>query len=228
MSLPPESIDWMQLDRDLRGLRIGLLLDAGWGLAPDPEVTATVMAAARAFETAGAIVETLAPFVTREMVTGIDRFWRIRAWVDLQSLDADRQRRVLPFIHEWARGGADLSGAAVMKGYSQTLAMRAATVAACQPFDYVLSPVAPMPAFAAELPCPTNDVSRPFEHIAYTLAFNMSEQPAASINAGYTRTGLPIGMQIVGRRFDDLGVLQISRAWEQMRPVQRPWPTPPR
>ena len=226
MSLPPDRIDWMQLDCDLRGLRIGLMLDAGWGLAPDPEVTAVITAAARSFESAGAIVEPLAPFVTREMATGIDRFWRIRAWVDLQAFDAEQQRRVLPFIFEWAQGGADLSGIEVMKGYSQTLAMRAATVAACQPFDYVLSPVAPMTAFAAELPCPTNDAARPFEHIAYTLAFNMSEQPAASVNAGYSAAGLPIGLQIIGRRFDDLGVLQMSRAWEQMRPPQRPWPVP--
>jgi aspartyl-tRNA(Asn)/glutamyl-tRNA(Gln) amidotransferase subunit A len=227
MSLPPERIAWLQLDRDLHGLRIGLMLDAGWGLAPDPEVTAAIVAAARAFESAGAVVEPLAPFVTREMATGIDHFWRIRAWVDLQAFDVERQRRVLPFIYEWAQGGAGLSGVDVMKGYSQTLAMRAATVAACQPFDYVLSPVAPMAAFAAELPCPTNDAARPFEHIAYTLAFNMSEQPAASVNAGYTAAGLPIGLQIVGRRFDDLGVLQLSRAWEQMRPIPRPWPQRP-
>ena len=50
----------------------------------------------------------------------------------------------------------------------------------------------------------------------------MSEQPAASINCGYTASGLPIGLQIVGQRHDDLGVLQVARAWEQMRPAQRP------
>jgi aspartyl-tRNA(Asn)/glutamyl-tRNA(Gln) amidotransferase subunit A len=53
----------------------------------------------------------------------------------------------------------------------------------------------------------------------------MSEQPAASINCGYTAAGLPIGLQIVGHRFDDLGVLQMCRAWERLRPAQRPWPT---
>jgi aspartyl-tRNA(Asn)/glutamyl-tRNA(Gln) amidotransferase subunit A len=88
----------------------------------------------------------------------------------------------------------------------------------------VLTPTAPILAFAAELPCPTNDPSRPFEHIAFTLPYNMSEQPAASINCGYTGTGLPIGLQIVGRRHDDLGVLQLARAWEQLRPAQQPWP----
>jgi aspartyl-tRNA(Asn)/glutamyl-tRNA(Gln) amidotransferase subunit A len=53
----------------------------------------------------------------------------------------------------------------------------------------------------------------------------MTEQPAASINCGYTAQGLPIGLQIVGRRFDDLGVLRLSRAYERLRPAQRPWPS---
>jgi aspartyl-tRNA(Asn)/glutamyl-tRNA(Gln) amidotransferase subunit A len=38
---------------------------------------------------------------------------------------------------------------------------------------------------------------------------------------------LPIGLQIVGHRHDDLGVLQVARAWEAMRPAQPPWPEPP-
>ena len=52
----------------------------------------------------------------------------------------------------------------------------------------------------------------------------MSEQPAASINCGCTAAGLPIGLQIVGRRHDDLGVLRMAHAWEAMRAPQRPWP----
>ena len=224
MSLPPQAIDWTHLDRDVRGLKIGLLMDAGWGLPAEPEVRAAVENAARRFEAAGAIVEPLAPFVTREMADGVDRFWRTRAWVDIAAMAPERRALILPFIVAWARGGAGLTGEQVFNGYSQTLAIRAAAVAACQPFDFVLSPVAPMPAFAAELPCPTNDPARPFEHIAFTLPYNMSEQPAVSIDCGHTASGLPIGLQIAGRRFDDLGVLQIARAWEQMRPTPRPWP----
>jgi Asp-tRNA(Asn)/Glu-tRNA(Gln) amidotransferase A subunit family amidase len=91
--------------------------------------------------------------------------------------------------------------------------------------DAVLTPTAPIAAFDADLPSPTNDPQRPFEHIAFTVPFNFSEQPAASINAGYTAAGLPIGLQIVGRRFDDIGVLRMARAFEEMRGPQRPWPT---
>ncbi len=90
----------------------------------------------------------------------------------------------------------------------------------------MLSPVAPVPAFAAELASPLDDPARPFEHIAFTVPFNFSEQPAASVNAGYTAAGLPIGLQIVGRRFDDLGVLRMAHAFEAIRAPQRPWPLP--
>jgi len=227
MSLPYQEIEWTALDRDVKGLKIGLLLDAGWGAPVEPAVRAAVEAAAQAFEAAGAIVAPLAPFMTRTMADGMDRFWRCRAWMEISALPEARRAKVLPFIFEWAKGGAGLTGAQVFHGYSQMGVMREAAVAACAPFDLVLSPTAPMPAFAAELPCPTNDPTRPFEHIAFTLPYNMSEQPAASVNCGYAPDGLPIGLQIIGRRFDDLGVLQAARAWEQLRPTQRPWPTLP-
>jgi aspartyl-tRNA(Asn)/glutamyl-tRNA(Gln) amidotransferase subunit A len=133
---------------------------------------------------------------------------------------------VLPFIRQWAESAAAFDGPHVFKAYSQTHATRVATVAASAPFDYVLSPVAPNLPASAQDPAPTNDPLRPLEHIAFTVPFNMSEQPAASINCGYSASGLPIGLQIAGRRFDDLGVLQVARAFEQIRGAQRPWPQP--
>jgi len=227
MSLPWQDIAWGELDRKLKGLRIGLWMDAGWGLPLDAEVRAAVEAAARAFTEAGAIVTPLAPFISREMADGMDRFWRCRSWIDISALSEERRAKVLPYIVEWARGGAGLSGEKVYTAFSQMGAIRAATVAACAPFDYVLSPTAPNLSYPAEWPSPTNDPARALEHIGFTLPFNMSEQPAASINASYTKSGMPIGLQIAGQRFDDLGVLQVARAWEQMRPAQRPWPQPP-
>jgi len=54
----------------------------------------------------------------------------------------------------------------------------------------------------------------------------MSEQPAASVNWTASAEGLPIGVQVIGRRFDDAGVLQLSRTLERLRPAQRAWPDP--
>ena len=148
-------------------------------------------------------------------------------YLDIHALPQQRQEKVLPYIRQWVASAAALSAAQVFHGYSQMGVMREAAVNACQRFDYVISPVSPVPGYAAEWASPTNDPERPFEHIAFTLPFNMSEQPSASINCGTTQAGLPIGLQISGRRFDDLGVLQLCAAWERLRPAQRPWPLPP-
>jgi aspartyl-tRNA(Asn)/glutamyl-tRNA(Gln) amidotransferase subunit A len=223
-SLPSQDIPWLQLRRDLKGLKIGLLLDAGWGTAVEPETAAAVQAAAQLFEQAGATLEPLAGFSTRTMINGLDQFWRMRSWLDFSALPAERQALVLPYIRAWIASAAELSAPELFQGHSQMAAFREAAVAACQPFDYVLSPVSPVPAFAAEWASPLNDPVRPFEHIAFTLPYNMSEQPAASINCGYTAAGLPIGLQIIGRRFDDLGVLQMAAEFEKLRPPQRVWP----
>jgi aspartyl-tRNA(Asn)/glutamyl-tRNA(Gln) amidotransferase subunit A len=157
----------------------------------------------------------------------MDDFWRMRSWLEISALPVERQARVLPFIRRWVARAETLAGPQVFRGFSQMGALRDAAVAATQRFDFVLSPVSPAVACAAELPMPSNDPERPFEHIAFTLPFNMSEQPAASIDCGHTEGGLPIGLQIVGRRHDDLGVLRLARAWERMRPALRPWPQPP-
>jgi aspartyl-tRNA(Asn)/glutamyl-tRNA(Gln) amidotransferase subunit A len=92
----------------------------------------------------------------------------------------------------------------------------------------MISPASPVVNFAAELAAPINDPAKPFEHIAYTVPWNMSENPAVSINGGYDAKGFPIGVQIVGRRFDDLGVLGMAKAFESLRGPQKPWPGPPK
>ncbi|HEU5295561.1 MAG TPA: amidase [Burkholderiaceae bacterium] len=225
MSLPYQTIEWTRLERDVKGLKLGLQMDAGWGMPVEPAVRDAVQAAARAFERAGAIVEPIAAFSTRAMIDGMDRFWRMRSWLDISALPPERRDKVLPYIRQWVASGARLTAAEVFHGYGQMAALRDAAVTACQPYDFVLSPVSPVPTYAAQWASPLNDPEQPFEHIAFTLPYNMSEQPAASINCGYTGDGLPIGLQIIGHRHDDLGVLQLARAYEQLRPAQRPWPT---
>ncbi len=230
MSLPYQAINWAGFDAGvdkLKGLRIGLLLDAGCGLPVEPEVRAAVERAAQVLAQAGAVVEPMAPFFKREMLDGMDHFWRMRSRVDLNALPPQRKARVLPYIQAWADSAAGMSGEAVFHAGHQFYLTRLATVKACTAFDYVISPTSPNLPAPAEWAGPTNDPLRPLEHIAFTVPFNMSEQPAASINCGYTSAGLPIGLQIVGPRFDDLGVLQVARAFELVRDAQRPWPQPP-
>jgi aspartyl-tRNA(Asn)/glutamyl-tRNA(Gln) amidotransferase subunit A len=237
MSLPPERRDYAgavaaigtaaDAGAQTQGLRIGLLLDMGAGLAPHPEVRAAAEAAARALEAAGARVEPLRTFLTPEMLDGTSRFFEARSYNDYLTLPAERQRKILPFIVQWCTYRApDFSGRDVMAAYNQIVAMREAAVFACQPFDYVLSPTSPILPYEAELPAPGNDPRNALPHIAFTVAYNMSEQPAASVPWTVSRDGLPIGVQVIGRRFDDGGVLRLSRMLELLRPALPAWPEP--
>ena len=97
-------------------------------------------------------------------------------------------------------------------------------MAASGRFDFVISPTSPILPYEAELAAPGNDPRNALPHIAFTVPYNMSEQPAASINWRASADGLPIGVQLVGRRFDDAGVLRLARLIEALRPAQLPWP----
>lgn len=227
MSLPPQAIDWLDLALDPRGLRIGLQREAGIGLPVAPEVAQAIETAARAFADAGATIEEAPPFLTREMLNGLDDFWRQRAWADIGALPAEKQALILPYIFAWAKGGEALSGLRVYRGMSQMIAIRDAALKQSAPFDFVISPVAPAPSYPAELASPIDDPARPFEHIGFTLPANMSDQPSIAVPAAMTATGLPIGLQITGKRFDDLGVLQMARAWERLRGQGPEWPRMP-
>src|SRR3954452_7024468 len=227
MSLPPNDINWKALDLPLRKLRIGLMLDLGVGQALEQEVRDVAVKAARAFETAGAEITEVAGVLTREMLDGLDSFWRARQWDDLSKLPPEQRAKALPYIYKWAEGGAKLSGVDVIRGFNATMAIRAAAAKLFSELDYVISPVSPVVNFAAELASPINDPAKPFEHICYTVPWNMAENPAASINGGYDQNGFPIGVQIIGRRFDDIGVLRMAKAFEAMRGPQKPWPAAP-
>ncbi|GAA0932058.1 amidase [Kribbella koreensis] len=209
---------------DPQGLRIGLLLDAGLGLSVDPEITAAVSAAATLLEKAGAIVEPIPPIITRAMLDGLDHFWRVRSAYDINALPEDRRTKVLPEIRRWVSTATELTAFDVFHGYSQMHAMAVAVDAAFATYDFILSPVAPITAFPAELAYPTDDPLKPFEHIAFTVPYNMSTHPAATVNCGFSSTGLPIGLQIAAPRFNDLAALRLAASVDSLVPDHRPWP----
>jgi aspartyl-tRNA(Asn)/glutamyl-tRNA(Gln) amidotransferase subunit A len=228
MSLPPDNIHWKALDKSPRKLRLGLMLrlDAGQPLAQ--EVREVAIKAAKAFEAAGAVVTEVDGFLTREMLDGLDNFWRARMWDDLLKLPDAERAKVLPYIYQWAEATTKLSGLDVFRGFNVTMAIRTAAGKLFADIDYLISPVSPGVKFPAEYASPVNDPAKPFEHICYTVPWNMSENPAISVNGGYDKSGFPIGVQIVGRRFDDVGVLGMAKTFESLRGPQRPWPSPPK
>ena len=234
-ALPPESLDLeipgadaSALPPALSAARLALLLDAGCGTPLDPQVRAVVEAAADVFASAGAEIVPLEPFMTPELLCRLDEFWRVRSLVELEMLDADAQDRVLPFVRRWAEASRDVDGRRLMRDYAAILTIQRATVAATEPYDLVISPVAPMAAFPAEWPMPWGDGDEAMSHIGFTAPFNLSGQPAGTVNAGFTDDGRTVGLQVSGRRFDDVGVLRGLHWFEHHRPDSaRPrWPIP--
>lgn len=227
MSLPAIDFDFSAKlnEINIEKLKIGFLPDMKAGLPVHAGVLAAAQAAAKAFSDAGATVEEMRSFLTPEMLDGMAQFFEARSYNDFMLLPAARQERVLPFIAEWCTWrAARFSGRDVMQAYTLVMAMREAAVAACRRFDYVLSPTSPILAYEAESAAPGNDPRNALPHIAFTVPYNMSEQPAASVNWGWSADGLPIGIQLIGKRFDDSGVLKLARFIEQRRPAQRAWP----
>ncbi|MFA7415481.1 MAG: amidase [Rhizobium sp.] len=226
-SLPPNDFDWMDDEIDVRGMKIGVMLDAGCGFECEPEVRDAVLTAAKRFDDAGAVVFEVEPVMTRAMLDGLDMFWRAKFWGDIRNLPKERREKILPYIYQWAEKGADVTGVEAVQGFGQTIEMRKACGRLFTTVDAVLTPTNPIVSYPAEWASPTNDPEQPFEHIAFTVPWNMSEQPAASINCAFSKSGMPIGLQIVGPRFDDMRVLKLARLCEVWTGGIRIWPEPP-
>src|SRR5499427_3717746 len=189
MSLPYREIDWRGVvegdaQGDLKGKKLGLVLDIGIGFAPQPAVQAAVTAAAKAFERAGAAVEPVAPFLNAEIAAGLDGFFQARLLAEILLLPPKRQEKALPFILAWCRQAEKLSAADGARNLALVMLMREKAVAATEPYDFLITPTSPITAYAAHEATPGDDPTRPFEHIGFTVPFNMSEQPAASTCAG--------------------------------------------
>src|SRR6266700_294674 len=175
MSLPALEVNWKALEKSPRKLRIGLMLDLHVGLPLEKEVREVAVKAAKAFESAGAVITEVDGVLTREMLDGLDNFWRARMWDDLSKLTQDERGKTLPYICQWAERGATLTGVDVIRGFNMTMAIRAAAAKLFCDLDYVISPVSPVVNFGAELASPINDPDKPFEHIGYTVPWNMAE-----------------------------------------------------
>lgn len=90
-------------------------------------------------------------------------------------------------------------------------------------YDLFLTPTLACPAFPVHMQGPEKIEGRivePFQWLAFTFPINMTGQPAASIPAGWTDDGRPVGLQIIGRHLDDPMVLRASAAFEAARPWQ--------
>lgn len=226
-SLPPQALDWSLATPSFKGLKIGLMLDPGCGFQPEAQVCDAVRNAAQLFAEHGAEVRLIGPLMDRQLLDGLDDFWRARQLSQLQTLSAAQRERVLPYIEDWAAPAATMNAVQAVEGFNQTFEIRRRCARLFGDLDLVLSPTNQVSSFPAHWPSPSNDPRQPFEHIVFTLPWNMGEQPALSINCGFTDQGMPIGLQMIAPRFADQWLLQCAKAYEDWRGPIKHWPTAP-
>ncbi|WAP51304.1 amidase [Arthrobacter sp. ATA002] len=216
---PYPEMDWDAAPAGVEQLKVALHLDAGCGAAVEPEILAAVQGVADVFAAAGAVPEVLGPFMDQELLDGLDNFWRTRSWADFELLAPEDRPLVLEYVARWCSRGASFSGADTIRHYHCMDSVRQRTISATAAFDVVISPVAPMAAFPAEQPMPDPDPDRTMSHIGFTVPYNMSGQPAATVNCGFTADGRPIGVQLSGPVGSDDRLLRAAAWYEANRPA---------
>lgn len=193
-------------------LKFGLIPQLNLGVEADGEVVSAIIDAASTLEGLGhQILELESPLEPADLDAG-ELWYQQRVFNEMQSCSEEQKQRS-PYLQAWTKDCASVPAGALFMANERLWNIRARLAGLFEQVDYLLCPAVPFPAFDAELPAP--NVKKLFEPWASTFIFNLGEMPASSINCGFTRNGLPIGLQIVGQRFDDLGVLQVSHQFEQ-------------
>ncbi len=219
----PSGADWRDgLDDGVAGLRIAYCPDLG-GAEPEAEVEALVRATTEAFADLGATIEEPGP-VFEPLCPTFETYWKADYTYDLRDIPAGKRDLIDPGLLALAEAGE----AATLDDYYKAMVARAelgVTLNAFhESFDLLLTPTTPTPAPPADTVYHSQSYDRWRHAVPYTLPFNLTGQPAASIPCGVTQAGLPVGLQIVGPRFAEALVLRAARAFEQARPFPHPHP----
>ncbi len=143
------------------------------------------------------------------------------------GLLADWEGRMSPDLVACIRAGANFSAADYINMRERKLTYVARISSFLENWDYLITPVASVAAFPVERVRPEDWPEHAWDWLAWSeflYPFNMSSHPAASVPCGMTAAGLPVGLQIVSRRFNDLGVLQAAASFQEALPMQRQRP----
>ena len=209
-----------RLDEPPRRLRLAYSADFGHARV-DPEIAVLARAgAARLADALGAELHEVTPSWGRAGPDLIRFFWPAHWAVHAPKLDqwrAEMDPGFVACIEEGTRIG--------MAEYQLMRERKYAYIRDINIFfddwDFLLSPAASVAAFPSERLAPEGWPEHPWDWLGwaeFSYPFDLSGHPAASVPAGFTADGLPVGLQIVGQRFDDLGVLRMSRAFERAAP----------
>ena len=207
----------------LKGLKILLVMEGDTGEPPEPGVESCVRNAAKALQDAGAIVEEKPDVIGKDFleVAGIPLM--LRGLAEFLKLDEDQRARAPEnFRKSFGRAEA-LSAGKIALALDEIEARKARVLGQMAGYDFLISPISGMSAFPAEATQPTSKSSNPM----YTPVWNQTGNPALSICCGFDPdNNMPVGLQMVGHRFDDFRLLQLAMAYETVRDVKMNWPSP--
>ncbi len=221
-ALPEDRRDWREgLEEGIEGLRLAFAPSLGQ-TPVDPEVAAAVAAAARRFEELGAIVEEAVPTLD-EVGPVFAAHWFPAAALLIDSIAPEKRALMDPGLVAIAEQGARMTLLDHLKAIRAREAMGLAMQEFHRRYDLLIMPTMPLPAFAAGEETPVDSANRRWtDWTPFTYPFNLTRQPAASLPCGFSKSGLPIGLQIVGRLHDDATVLKAARAFERLQPFPMP------
>ena len=210
-----------RLDEGIKGLKIAWSPDLG-SFPVNPEVAAVTSEAARAFEELGASVEEVNPeFEISGRTFGT--FWLAGMAGRLEDLLPEWEDKMDPALVQMVKMGLNLKATDFVKAQMDRSMFRDRVRRFFEQYDLLITPTLPITAFKADLPVEEalkNEVVDYRNWTPFSSPFNLSQNPAASVPAGFSKAGLPVGLQIVGPRFQDLTVLKASAAFESIRPWQ--------
>ncbi len=218
-SLPHTGVDFTQLEGDITGKRV-LWVGRVGDLPVDREVAELTRQAVAAFEELGCTVEE-APGPLEDPYEVLDILWS-SAMAAVHRDDYERVKESLdPGRCAVIERGFGWRGVDVAWALAERSRFADRVRRQLEGYDYVVTPTTPVTAFAAgaDHPGAIDGVATSYlSWTPFTYPFNLTGQPAISLPCGITSAGLPVGLQIVGRWRDDLGVLQAAAAFERIRP----------
>jgi aspartyl-tRNA(Asn)/glutamyl-tRNA(Gln) amidotransferase subunit A len=219
-NLPYDAEDYTkELESGLRGKRVAFSLTLGGKPKIVPEVEALVKAAAKRLESLGAHVEAADPPMA-EAGEIFRTLWWAGAGFALAALPEEKKALLEPALRQIAEEGAKIS----LRDYLNATAARGALGGRMrvwmQNYDFIVTPSVATPAFDTGRLHPDDGAGSVWlDWTPFSYPFNLTQQPAASVPCGFTKDGLPVGLQIVGRMFDDAGVLVAARSYEAVHPL---------
>jgi aspartyl-tRNA(Asn)/glutamyl-tRNA(Gln) amidotransferase subunit A len=205
-------------EQDVKGLRIAYSPTLGYA-RPDPEVVRIANAAARQFEGLGCTVELVECVFERDPVEIWSAEFYAGAGTRLRPFLEAKRELIDPAV-------ADILEQALrqeLRDYYGKVFERYALRDSLRPlferYDVLLSPVLPVTSLDVGKNVPDHLGDRNLvSWVYYTYPFNLTGQPAATVCAGIAADGMPVGLQIVGRAFDEVSLVRAAAAYERSQP----------